>query len=342
MKARTLQRWFLITSAAFSVCWWSASSVAQEQTPMQRFVNEAPKAWSEINDINQDIEYEISSTTKNWVEDGKKWESRRESIVKSRGEMVLEQTTTQPAVGSDLPAPVKRAKTSRSRVEAVNDTNAFILNKEGTSEWVVNYVKPVTDNKATARIRTQVREGVLWPWYLADKHFPDLYRDPGFHLGQVESVQEGGQELVKVSFTYTPQQKEDKDPLRSGWVLLRPDARWSIQRGEADLVYRQGDRAKLTLNIDYRADGDVIPLKSVQSLVFVNKSRGYETSAEFLKFERHPVPVDEFTMAAYGINLSTAPQTNRLPWILLNVGIVLLIIGIILYRRFRPRKFSTS
>jgi hypothetical protein len=86
----------------------------------------------------------------------------------------------------------------------------------------------------------------------------------------------------------------------------------------------------------------VIPLKTRLSLDVIGKSRGFEESVEFVKFERKPAPASDFTMAAFGINIALEPQPNRLPWILLNVGIVLLIMGIILYRRFRASAPASS
>lgn len=304
----------------------------------ERFEKEAPAAWIEGIQASQDVELQTIATTKSWTEDGKEWITREDTLLKSHGDMVLEQTTNHPAEGRNVPDRLRRSSLPKSRVEAINATDAFILNREGTADWVVNFVKPVSNDRTITRIRQVSRMLLVRPWYFAEDLLPTLYNRKDFHLDRVGPTENdsNSEPLVRISFTCSPKSQNDKPEsvLQSGWIDLRPAAHWSIRRGEAELKYRNGNLSKMTVAIDYRPNQETDPLKSTLSVHAVGKSRGYDETIDFVTFERKSIPASDFTMAAYGIHMATEPQRNLLPWIVLNISIILLIIGVILYRRF--------
>jgi hypothetical protein len=324
-------------------CQQAAAESAVEPSLHEQFVSDAAKAWAEAEKMNRDLEFEVDSISNNRTEDGKSWVDRRKVIVKSRGDMVLQETTDWPPEGNNLPGSLRESTSTQSRVDAINDKHSFILREEGDFPWNVNSVGSVKDEQVIQAIDRRSRRLIFLPWYISNWSLLSMYRSAYFHIEKVEPVQEGDLALVKVSFTYSPLAPEDKSNfIRSGSVVLNPNRKWSVHSCEANLQYPNGQHARITVSNQYKEASDVVPIKSTFSLVALNGARGVEETDEFTNYARKLVPENEFTMGAYGVTMSLEPRANRTPWIMLNIGFILLIIGLILYRRFRNRIYTKS
>jgi hypothetical protein len=294
---------------------------------------EATIAWSEAERMNRNVEIEVECI-RNSRQGEYGWVDRQRIVVKSRGEMVLSELTESPPEGSNLPPSLDPAEEPESRVDAINNERSFSLRRNGDRPWVLNSVGEVDDSRMRTAIERRGGPFILWPWNMGDWSLPEMYRSRFFHVQKVERVHEADQALVRLSFMYSPGETKENNFIRSGWVLLNPKRHWCIERCQARLEHPNGDSAQLSVANEYRGSDDSIPLRTRLTLA-ANAAQGIEKSIDFVKYERHLVPADQFTLAAYGIETSLEGRVNWTPWSLLNVGVILLLVGIILYRRLK-------
>lgn len=269
-----------------------------------RFINEAPVAWSKAEQSTKNLQVEASVVETNLTEDFKSWTIRRRTIVKCNDGMILQEVTESPPEGADMPANLPRPTSPQSRVDAIDDDHSFSLRKDGNAKWVVVSDGAVNDDLVVSAIERRGRILVLWPWSISNWSLAKLYASPGFHLDKVEEVLFGPDNFVKVSFTYAPKSDGDDNVIRSGWVVLNPKAKWAVQSCEADLKYPNKDRARITIVNTYKVGNDVEPVRAKFSLVHPHKAGGMEETIDFVTYERKTIPSAEFTMAPYEIDAS--------------------------------------
>ena len=131
-------------TALLILCSCPTTRADEPPTLRDRFLNEAPKAWAEAEKINQDVVLQTAKTSENHTEDGSQWIDKEETVVKSRGKIIIQQIDESPMKGN-LPKGSEKKKISTSRVYAINDQCSFCLRKEGTEPWKVLYVRNAAD-----------------------------------------------------------------------------------------------------------------------------------------------------------------------------------------------------
>jgi hypothetical protein len=273
-------------------------------TLRDRFVSEAPVAWSEAEQWSKNLQLEANVAETNLTEDFKSWTIRRRTTVKCRDGLILQEITESPPEGAALPANFPRPTSPQSRVDAINDEHSFSLRKEGNAKWVVQSVGAVNDNLVVSSIQRRGRILVLWPWSISNWSLAKMYASPGFHLDKVEEVPFGQDTFVKVWFTYDPRSDGDENVIRSGWVVLNPKAKWAVQSCEANLKYPNRDRARITIVNTYKVGNDVQPMQAKFSLVHPQKTGGVDETIDFVTYEQKIIPRAEFTMVPYATETS--------------------------------------
>lgn len=316
---------------------WVLSSIAWHpaaggQTSLRdRFADEAPRAWAEGERLSRDLDVDLTTTTHSRTE-AKQWTERRRIVVKSQGDMILEETTSwREGDGS-----------AKAKVNAVNDRQSFVLRRDDDAPWTVGYVGPTDDQATQLALDRRGRVYLLWPWRIANWSLPTMYASPGFRVENVEPVQDGHNVLAKLFFSYTPQNAKDPIYVRRGWVLLDPARRWSVKSCEAQLHSPNGDNATMTVSTEYRDSGDALPQRATFAIEHAGGRQAATESHEFTKYEHRAIPKSEFTMAAYGVKTGLESPDSGVMWILLlAIGVILLLAGIVVYRRSFAGRSST-
>jgi hypothetical protein len=164
---------------------------------------------------------------------------------------------------------------------------------------------------------------------------PELVQSSGFK--PVEVIREPGTEedLVRLTFTYSPKDPE-AERLRGGVVVLDPSREWTIRRGEVELAHDAPTKSMWKYAIQYEHKEGVnhhaIPVKSdIKGTVWENEQITFETETKCVGdlHEREIIPEQEFTLSAYGLPEPTWAQRKPTRWYLWLglVGILCVILG---------------
>jgi len=265
---------------------YNAAPGDETPTAREQFLAEWPKAYGEAEKINRDVDVEVNSTHENYTEDGSRWTEKQQMIVKSRGDMLMQQITRWPPEGN-LPPSFVRPKAVEIGIDALNDQCSFSLRRQEDAPWKIIFVRSANDVSTRRALEMQGRANIFSPWHSLATLYPRL----GFHLDSVEAADEGDTKLVKVSFTFSPQKGDEFIAVRHGWMLLDPKRRWAIRRSQLHLESPSGEAATAEDVIEYRGADDTIPVRETSTLQHEGKNRGVKSTIEFTKYERRVVPV---------------------------------------------------
>jgi hypothetical protein len=204
-----------------------------------------------------------------------------------------------------------------------------LTREQETRPWVIRDLKRRSAGDATNPLAT----GGL-DLGLNRSEVPMLIKSPNFKLLEVEPARENGDELVKVRFSYTP---DEQNPLRGGSVLLDPQHDWVVRKGEATRA-AGGKEFTSTIEYSYREGSNHHPIltqsRSQQTTKENNRAfRNNETVQDYDFREQETVPEKEFLLSAFG--LPDLPGEGRVtPWYLWlgGAGLACLVLGAIVAR----------
>jgi hypothetical protein len=200
---------------------------------------------------------------------------------------------------------------------------------EATKPWVISELKRKSQGDPTYPVTT---EGLtLGP---GNTQLPTLIKSSHFKLLELVPARENGEDLVRMTFTYTP---EEKNPLRGGWAVLDPQHDWVVRRAG---VTRGGDGKQFesTIQYDYKEGSNHHPILTRVHLEQATKEKDRltptrEVVTDLDLQEQELVPQKEFMLSAFG--LPEPPGEERATrWYLWlgGVGLGCLILGAIVAR----------
>ena len=136
------------------------------------------------------------------------------------------------------------------------------------------------------------------------REVPTLVRSPFFKLTDLASNRENGEDLVRMTFSYSPQDK-DKDWLRGGWVLLDPKHNWIVKKSQLGLEY-EGQQIDYRVQYDYKEGSNHRPIITRSLIKSTTKEKdpplyAYEIATDFDLHEQEVVPEKEFMLSAFGL-----------------------------------------
>jgi hypothetical protein len=217
-----------------------------------------------------------------------------------------------------------------ARVAGYNLRYHFVLTREQeTKPWVISELKRRSAGDPTNPL---ARGGLnLGP---NSTEVPMLIKSPNFKLLEVEPARENGDELVKVRFSYTP---DEKNPLRGGSMLLDPQHDWVVRKGEATRA-AGGKEFTSTIEYSYREGSNHHPILTQSRFQQTTKEnnrvfRNNESVQDYDLREQETVPEKEFLLSAFG--LPEPPGEGRAtPWYLWlgGAGLACLVLGAIVGR----------
>jgi len=220
--------------------------------------------------------------------------------------------------------------TQQISVYGRNERYEFALSRNGEAPWMVNWQSARQDEDTPVGSAYAYLGGMLHlPWSISATPLEKLVNHPRFSIRAVRQRDHG---TVQIDFSVAPAGalEDDLQGLSSGFVVLDTTRRWAVTKYQ--VKYANGISSSATL-----AYGSPGP-PEISQVRFELQTRPERTSAFAIDVanydwnaERNP----DFTLPAFGLPDYHDPA-DRKRWLrLVNIGIILVLSGIILWRRRR-------
>ncbi len=222
------------------------------------------------------------------------------------------------------------------KVYCRNQQHDFKLNRKGDKgAYTVGDISGATESRGSnpALDHTYGRYLVA-PFTVGSIKLTEMISDPSFVVASATTEKVGDDELVRINFTYGV-----GNAAQEGFVLLAPSKGWTIREWETRL-----DTLKVPIysKITYRPTGDDLPLPRV---IEIKDADFTLKTLSFDNVEFKPTPVEEFTLAHYGLPDVSTPGASGGPWNtafwLAGAAAVAIFMGALL-RRFGSRLSAAS
>lgn len=285
------------------------SAAAQERTSLaQRFFTEAPPAWTAQQEFYLTLDSSVTGKRRELGTDGKWTITHFKSYVKNRnGNMFDRWDTFESGAWKGL-------------LRGDNSDYRFVLARNSdTKPWVIQSVTK-TDQPSTKT--WQLRKEFCVDLILGPRIYPlpRLVALKGFKCVSVNPETTKGEELMRVTFTHTP---EGVNRVKQGWVVLDPSRYWVIRKCkiETDLGEKKEGKAIWTHELEYREGTNKHPIlvKSVCKGKIWQKGQliaDPEFHASYDCQERPFIPDSEFTLSHYGLPEPHWLPAKKTPWFL--------------------------
>jgi hypothetical protein len=130
-----------------------------------------------------------------------------------------------------------------------------------------------------------------------------VLKSPGFKLLNLATVPGEDGEYIRVTFSYSPQDKDEF--LRGGWLDLDPSHDWVIRRGEVQIGDGARTSAKQTFHYEYKQGSGHHLVPTRDEMI----TRGTDGTTSFSSInrgtydlhEQKEVPEREFTLSAFDL-----------------------------------------
>jgi hypothetical protein len=299
---------------------------------LSRLASEAPKSWSEAERFYRHLEGAAKSTTTEYRQGGEESASRLFAFFVNDDRVALE---------------VTGLKRGNHEVYCLNESRAFVLWRgKSETDFAIRNVARIGDSASQTynnMIRLHLLEYLCLPYGIVQVRFGEVVNSPDWQLKLVSSESKPSEVVVMC----TPVgELAKKSPFSAIKIKTVPDRKWAIV--ESELVLPRG---RVVYSIEYEEPGSAVPaLKRVRKQTS-DLNGGMLESVDFLveKLEGKSIPPDRFTLAAYGLPDVPGPgesSPGRFWLILINLGIILIIISVVMRRRWRrhdrPRSIPTG
>lgn len=340
---------FAVCSSAIVLASWKPAGA--DEALKQRFLSEAPKAWKALQKakvgLQGTLDYTYTDLPTGHV------------VEKTKNEMKL--------FGDWALFIVRREAGQRNKssshlptatVYGTNSPYAFkLVQKSGSDAWIIEKLDPHVDTPQPASsdqlsdyARGGARQALAGGLGLYPRHFDRMVGDHvAFKLKTVEAVRRGSDELVKLTFSYQPQEREDIQ-IPNGTVLLDPGRFWLIREADVEMKWPSDEVGTVSIRFEYDDTIADIPLIKKASLHIQAKPAGPRAKQLGITKPMNQMRVfqynmrklenpdeKEFMLSAFGLpepGLNRAPSNRRTwLWFLLGVGLLLVVLGFVLRRR---------
>jgi len=332
----------LVALLVVSVCPESRCRAASGGEWRDRFLSEAPRKWEayrsfakRLQGTNTHKTYQGREATGPPFEEWRyEWRQRGQwtrSVSQESG----------PQVARGIPP---------AEVKAVNSRYAFVLRKQTpTSDWVL--VTFDTDLRDDRPINPREREKVVLDSFcvglqVKGRLFSEITQESGFVLKAVNVVPSNGRDLVRIDFAHRHSRETDKHSWEinrqmwlsiDGWVVLDPEACWSIRECEVKTTHLGGVQGTTSFTNEYKQTDSGFPLmiRRVQHTRYADPTGARETMtvSTYDWYVDDAVPESEFTLSAFGLPEPPGIDWKRpTPWWLYAgvAGVVCLVLAFVL------------
>ena len=220
--------------------------------------------------------------------------------------------------------------TQQVSVYGRNERYEFALSRNGDAPWTVNWQSTRQDENTPVGSAYAYLGGMLHlPWSISATPLEKLVTHPRF---SIRSVRHRGHGLVQIDFIVAPPGalEDDLQHLSSGAVVLDTARRWAVTRYQV----KYANRLAISATLAYGEPGP----PEISDVHFELQTRPERTSifdVHAANYDWDAEPNREFTLPAFGFPDYQDPADRRRWLKLVNVGIILVLTGIIIWRRRR-------
>jgi hypothetical protein len=315
-------RWLLVIVISAWITGAGRPSTPEESSLWKRLIAEAPPGWKQYRE--------------HWVTIEGSCQGERRELRNGKWETVSLSTHWKTYDHNML----RQVETSQSgswsgKIIGENSQYIFVLFRDGaTKPWVIEEVTK------KGKMSSEFWEGLkrdapgLMLFKPGPLGLPELIQSKNFKVADVSTEPGNSEELVRLTFTYSPDDGK-ADRLRGGVVVLDPSRDWVIRRGEIDFDPDVPKKGKYIVEYDYQDGLDHCPIMTksrIKGTIWENDRvvYGNDTTVSGDVQERKFVPESEFTLSAFGLpepNWARPKQTAWYLWLGL-AGILCMILGV--------------
>lgn len=218
--------------------------------------------------------------------------------------------------------------TDQVSVYGRNDRYEFALGRTGDAPWIVQWQSARRDTDTPVGSAYAYLGGMLQlPWSISATPLEKLVTDPRF---SIRAIRQGDSGNVWIDFAVAPTatRPDALQGLTGGSLALNPAHHWAIQR----YVAKYANKMSSSIELVYGASGPP-ELKRVDFMLNISPQTSSKFSVVARNYDWNPAENAEFTLPAYGLPDFREPFSTRRWLVLINIGIVCLLLGLILYRR---------
>jgi hypothetical protein len=311
----------------------SGESIAEENADWKdRFFAEAPKRWEGYLHFARSLQLSVTGT---WYKGANR---SPEKNIRSE----FKQTD-----GACLHIFQGIGLKGEGEAAGINPSYSFKLKRRGPDRgWIITaleFPKPSASFSDEQRMHQEKQLQTicdclkLWNLWL-----PTLIQDPDFKVTAIKNQEIDGSPVVRFEFSYP---KPDKDypvqgaiRLKGGWMVLDPEHDWILR----EYLVHTGQPEKYFIHKTFRIrEGSrhhpIITHVTVHTVGKDEPSFERIIEGEWQTVEQSDVPLEEFTLSAFGLPEPPGIQVKRSRlylWIAL-AGIVCLSIGALIRRQIR-------
>lgn len=321
------------------VAFFTGGSLAQENTDWKdRFFAEAPKRWEN---------YIRFARTLQVTRKGNRYIGANRSPVGS-GHSEYKQTK-----GAYLSIIYRENGPSKgeAEVEGANPSYSFKLKRRSPDkEWIIMDLEVFDQSPAISDKQRKLQEmrfrATVCDCLILDDHLwlPTLIHDPDFKITAVKPQEINSHPVVRFDFDYPKTRVtypvRGFERVKGGWMVLDPGHDWILR----EYAVHHGEPEKYThWTFQIREGTDGHPIITHRTFQLLRKDDrqlviGENMGAELEAIERSDVPLEEFTLSAFGLpeppGLKVERSSQLYLWIALG-GVFCLGIGVLIRWRLR-------
>jgi len=316
----------------------SQQAPAQDATELkQRFLQEAPARWKEYVRLSAELQGILSFSHTGTLN---AYDYRRRSEYKTNGKAKVLKVKIKDVING---------KVDRDDEEAVgfNTRYAFtVRRKSAASPWVLTSFFTLDSNADLGKVGFLLNDylrSVNCAVMLESEALVDVLHKPEFQIGQCRKIQQDGEELVEVAFTYSKMDGNRKRHL-SGKLNFDPNRFWCVRSADIQATGEIISGTEKSRCTQSDARGGLPPLwRRYESegnwTTAAGQKQLRKVSHEATLTQPGDVPPDEeFTLAAFGIPEPFGGAPKPSPWYLwLAVGGIICLGAGAVFRMLRQR-----
>jgi hypothetical protein len=335
-----------IVVAAF----FTGESLAQEKKDWRdRFYAEAPKRWEDYLRFARTLQITVAVNIYDGVNRSPNGSILTE-LKQARGACLCAVYRNLPPLhvppGKRVPQRVLARRTS-SEAEGINSSYSFKLNRRSPDKgWIITDVQLPDQSNTFSDKQREFQESHLKDvcpcLRLENLWLPTLIQDPDFKITAIQTQEIDGHAAVRFDFDYP---KADKDypgnggfRIKGGWMVLDPEHDWILREyiGHSGSDYTHHK----TFLIREGADRHPIVTHSTNQIVGKGEELLETNESEWQTVEQSDVPLEEFTLSAFGLPEPPGTQVGKSRlhlWIALSGMVCLGIAALIRWQLRRTR-----
>lgn len=267
----------------------------QNETLREQFYRDAPQGWKRLQEGLRHLEGKGDFVQNVKDPDGKQSTHTKTWDFKINGDQVVWQEIWSNAdareetawgTNSDYSFSIKRNRAGGSwilrRIGGVSSASSFELEHPTTRAEFVGFL---TSLNASWRIG-----GFL--------SMPEIIREPGFKLTNIEETSYEGQSCVRIQFKYEPPKNGVPFILdvRGATAVLAPGQSWAVREYDVQMV---GGTEKGRL--EYQICQNGIPIVRTHFSDSANKKNAIHTETSYTQCQYAEVPDADFRLSAFGL-----------------------------------------